>query len=115
MCPSLAVLREASEADSAKQHETWESELNGTHDTQMHSMWPLNSCVWVGKSLPLQVLLFTYSCNEKCPPPSEGYLGIRMIEEKEKHLIEFSQGLCAKCILHYSSVRVSHKISILRI
>lgn len=42
-CQSLAALREASEAASTKQHETWESELNGTHETQMHFMWPLNS------------------------------------------------------------------------
>lgn len=38
-----------------------------------------------------------------------------MIKEKAKHLIEFSQGLCAKCILHYSNVRVSHKINTLKI
>lgn len=115
VCHSLAALREASETARTKQHESWESELNGTHETQMHSMWPLNSWMWENPFpfkcffLPIPVM------DRKVSTSIRKLFGSIMIKEKAKHFIEFSQSLCAKCILHYSSVRVSHKVNTLRI
>lgn len=91
MCHSLAVLREASEAASTKQHETWESELNGTHENQMNSMWPFgweNPFPFKCFFLPIHVM------NRKVSTSIRKLFGNQNHQGKTKHFVEFSGALC---------------------